>query len=181
MMVHCTVVQPFIVIVGSIELQSSERAEAQGSRSWVELDEYLVVEELRDLIGCIEVRSFLQSCLGDSVCCVMAQLLVASENAKEQSIHTDHCCGYGKLIYLAFTLTGDRVDTLLEEGGRLRPADCLTLLYDGYHRHAGPAGASSSKIFLGFSNPMLPDYNRVEAQNRRRTAGKRGFPQVLSM
>ena len=37
MMVHCTVVQPFIVIVGSIELQSSERAEAQGSRSWVEL------------------------------------------------------------------------------------------------------------------------------------------------
>ena len=37
MMVHCTVVQPFIVIVGSIELQSSERAEAQGGRSWVEL------------------------------------------------------------------------------------------------------------------------------------------------
>ena len=37
MMVHCTVVQPFIGIVGSIELQSSERAEAQGGRSWVEL------------------------------------------------------------------------------------------------------------------------------------------------
>ena len=37
MMVHCTVVQPFICIVDIIELQSSERAEAQGSRSWVEL------------------------------------------------------------------------------------------------------------------------------------------------
>jgi len=37
MMVHCTVVQPFIVIVGSIELQSSERTEPQGDCSWVEL------------------------------------------------------------------------------------------------------------------------------------------------
>ena len=37
MMVHCTVVQPFICIVDIIELQSSERAEAQGGRSWVEL------------------------------------------------------------------------------------------------------------------------------------------------
>ena len=37
MMVHCTVVQPFIVIMGSIELRPSERVELQGGRSWVEL------------------------------------------------------------------------------------------------------------------------------------------------
>ena len=37
MMVHCTVVQPFIGIVGSIEMQSSERTEPQGDCSWVEL------------------------------------------------------------------------------------------------------------------------------------------------
>ena len=37
MMVHCTVVHPFIDIVGSIEMQSSERTEPQGDCSWVEL------------------------------------------------------------------------------------------------------------------------------------------------
>ena len=37
MMVHCTVVQPFIVIMGSIELRPSERVELRGGRSWVEL------------------------------------------------------------------------------------------------------------------------------------------------
>ena len=37
MMVHCTVVQPFIVIMGIIELQPSERVEPQEGRSWVEL------------------------------------------------------------------------------------------------------------------------------------------------
>ena len=78
-------------------------------------------------------------------------------------------------------MEGGLVDTLLEEGGRLRPADCLTLLFDAYHRHAGPEGASSSKIFMGFANPTLPDYKRVEKQTRTQTARDRAFPQVAGV
>lgn len=151
------------------------------SRTWIELDETIFVEELRDFLGCTEIRSFLQDGLVDCsyVCCVAMQLLVASENAKQSSIHTDHTHGYGKLVWLVFDIEGGLVDTLLEERGRLRPADCLTLLFDAYHRHAGPAGASSTKIFVGLANPTLPDYKRIEGQNRTRTGSKRVFPQVL--
>lgn len=87
--------------------------------------------------------------------------------------------GYKKYVYMGFRLDGTKMDTLLEEQQELRPADCETLLYDAYHLHAGPAGASDSKIFLGFSNMALPHFKSVTNQQRPRHLEARLYPKVF--
>ena len=136
-------------------------------KKWVDLDPVLMVNELQDFLGDIEVSRYLVATLGDDVCCVSAELLITtSAKAPQQSKHRDHKCGYGKYVYLVFDINGRLVDTLIDEDGALCPANCPALLFDAFTFHAGPAGNSQTKIFLGFSNPRLPCFRRMLRQQR---------------
>ena len=43
-------------------------------KKWVDLDPVLMVNELQDFLGDIEVSRYLVATLGDDVCCVSAEL-----------------------------------------------------------------------------------------------------------
>ena len=142
------------------------------------LDETLVMHELSELCESGDVNSFLRGCLfGQDVFCVSAQFLLASANAKQQTTHRDHPHGYHQYASLVFTLDERPVDTLVQrEDGSLQPAQCQTLLFDTHHPHAGPAGSSQNKVFLGFSNPALPDYRSIAREHGH--GKKRRYPRL---
>ena len=142
------------------------------------LDETLVMRELNEFFKRKEINTFLRKCVGSNICCVSAQLLVASGNARQQLTHRDHPQGYGKYAVLVFTMDARPVDTLVQHSDTtLRPARCNTLIYDGHHPHAGPAGPSQNKVFVGFSNPNHPEYRSIAREHNH--GKKRQYPRLI--
>ena len=138
-------------------------------KRWVDLDPMLMVNELHHFLSDVDVSTYLVATLGEDVCCVTAELLLTtSAKAPQQSKHRDHTFGYRKYVYLVFDINGRLVDTLIDEDGTLCPANCPALLFDAFTFHAGPAGNSQTKIFLGFSNPRLRCFRRMLHQQRPR-------------
>ena len=140
-----------------------------GRRRFIALDETLVLQEIAPLLRRGEVRSFLRHILGprDNICCVSAHLLRALSGCTRQRVHRDHAVA-NRVVNVIFCLDGANVDTLVEgPDGEMVPADCALLMYDAFHPHAGPAGRSSNKLFMAFSDPGIADFDQVAAVNNR--------------
>ena len=154
-------------LVNHVISRQGGRFDRRGSacRTFVVLDEEFVLRQIYSYCTTEPVQRFLYNCLGNDVYCVSAQLLKASKHAKQQVVHRDHPHGFRKYATLVFTIDGRMVDTLIEQNGTLCPANCSALIYDSHYPHAGPAGPSENKIFVGFSNPSLPSYRSIARQN----------------
>lgn len=151
------------------------------NRKWVVLDVMLVSQELTAFLIAEEVSTYLTAKLGTGCCCVGAEILDVSPQAKQQRRHPDHLFGPDKYVYVVVDLYGKLVDTLVEEQGELCAAHCPALLYDASHIHAGPAGASRSKLFLAFSNPALPEFNRITSQLLPTNLRAKSCPSLMSL
>lgn len=134
-------------------------------RTFVALDESIVLRELKNMLPWEEVCAFMKThkCT-DNIFCVSAQWLHAN-SAHSQKCHQDHAHGYGLYFTVVFTIDGSKVDTMIENEGMYEPAACNILVYDTFHPHFGQAGENNSKVFVGFSDPGFEKYNRIAKEH----------------